>query len=316
MYTVDDMIRTLRSKLQEQNNKKVSDQNILDTLNQAQDFAFDIIARRYPDSIAANEDATINADGITFNVPENAFEQRLTKVYRFTSAYSSPLIRVDYREVDDFDSVNGYPTHYAIVKNKVHLLPKGDISSYTYRYAYIEDVEKLVKPQGRVNSFEDATTGGGNASITVDVAGSDLTNDVTSLSRFVNVIDGQSGLVKVSLEIQTVDTTTGKITFKSTLSRTKVHNKTISADITTDIEADDYICLVEGSCVPYFKKPAYNYILQFATTEIKRSLGMDAQQEEVGLRKYEEQLEKVNSNRESTARVSRRRSRNTTLGRK
>lgn len=319
-YTVDDMIRTLRSKLQEQNNSKVSDADILDFLNQGQDFAFDIVARRYPDSIAAKAVATLDTPSSAgiFTMPEDAFEQRLTRVYRQEGNYTIPLEAVGYREIDDFSGKQGIPTHYAIMKNKVHLLPNENLGNYTFQYAYVQDIESFVKPQGRITSIiadgtvdsdADMSVTDENASITVDSIGSDLSIDSASLNRFVNIVDSQSGLVKVSLELKTLDTTTNTITFKSTdgLTRTKVDNKTIVGNIASAVEADDYICLSSGSCVPYFQKPTSNYILQWAAVELKRSLGMDAQMESNALRKYEEQLEKMNSKRESSSRVYRRR---------
>jgi len=310
MYTVDAMLRTLRSKLQEQNNSKVTDQMLLDFLNQGQDFCFDIVARRYPDSIAATAKAVINEDGITFNMPENAFEQRLTRVYRSDKNYTTPLERVNYREKDDYEGKIGVPTNYAILKNKVYLLPADSINDFEWLYSYVEDVEPFVVQQGqireitRVGDLVDAVPAT-NASVVVDAIGSGLSIDSDSMDRFVNIIDAQSGLIKGSLEIKDLDSTTNKITFKNTPTRTKVNNKIIESALDLAVEEDDYICSIFGSCVPYFRKPAYNYILQFATTELKRSLGMDAQMEDIALRKYEEQMEKLNSARESSTRVYR-----------
>jgi hypothetical protein len=309
MYVVSDMIAMIRNKLQEHNSKKITDTEILYALNQGQDFAFDIIARRYPDSIAVIADAVLNSD-YTITIPEDAFEQRLTRVYRVNDGeYTTPMERVDYREADDYVGRTDVPTSYAIIKNKVHLLPRSDISSYTYKIAYVQDIETLVPDQGRIEEI--TLAGGGNASIKVDSVGTALTNDATSIERFVNLVDGKTGLIKCSLEVQSIDTATNTITFKKddvdSPTRSEVFGKTIVGDITTDVEKDDYICGIKGSCVPYFKKPSYNYILQFATTEIKRSVGMDAQQEEIALRRYEEQMEKINSGRESTSRVYRRR---------
>lgn len=310
MYTVSDMMATIRSKLQEHNNTKVSDDEILYALNAGQDFAFDIIARRYPDSIAKIQTATLNSDN-TITIPEDAFEQRLTRVYRVTNGeYSTPLERVDYREADDFVGQQGAPTHYAVLKNKVSLLPSQNITSYTYKIAYVQDLEPLVKDQGRIETVVLAADNGddaGNAAIVVNSLGTSLTNDASNINRFVNIVDGTTGLIKCSLEVKTINTSTKRITFKANPTRSTVLNKTISDDLSTDVEVDDYICIITGSCVPYFRKPSSNFILQFATTEIKRSVGMDAQQEEVALRKYEEQLEKINSKRESTDRVFRRR---------
>ena len=309
MYTVTNMIRTIRNKLQEQNSSKISDSVILDFLNQGQDFAFDLIARRYPDILGSIANATINSDGTTFDMPENAFEQRLTRVYRKDDNYTTPLERVGYREISDFDGQQGYPTHYAILKDKVYLLPSGDISSFTWRYAFVEDIEPFVKPQGRIKSV---TVGNGvtNASIQVDAIGSDVTIDVTDYDRFVNIVDNKTGTVKCTLEVKDITTTANTIEFKVTLNTPTVDNKTIVNIIPATVGVDDYVCISSGSCVPYFQKPAYNYIIQWAATELKRSLGMDAQMEENALKKYEEQIEKLNSKRESSSRVYRRRDNN------
>ena len=302
MYTVDNMVRTLRSKLQEQNKSKVSDEEILDFLNQGQDFCFDIIARRYPDAIAAIAEATLNDDKITFDMPENAFEQRLTRVYRKDKNYTVPLERVGYREIDDFSGKIGIPTHYAILKNKVHLLPSDSTGNFTWLYAYVEDVEPLVVQQGRIREIDRT---GANHTVVVDAIGSDLSIDSDSFNRFVNIVDAQSGLVKGTLELRDLITAENKIEFKQITTRTKVDNRAIETELDLSIEEDDYVCLIDGSCVPYFRKPAYNYIIQFATTELKRSLGMDSQMEETALRRYEEQLEKMNSKRESSTRIYR-----------
>lgn len=215
MYTVSDMIAILRNKLQESNTTKVSDSEILYALNQGQDFAFDIIARRYPDSIAVAQAATLNSDN-TITIPEGAFEQRLTRVYRNDAdSYTTPLERVDYREKDDYVGRSGVPTSYAILKNKVYILPSTNISSYTYKIAYVDDVEKLVKDQGRITTVT-VVNGAVNAEIVVDSLGTSLTADADNINRFVNLIDGQSGLIKCSLEVKSITTATKTVVFKIT----------------------------------------------------------------------------------------------------
>ena len=315
--TTNDLMRMLRSKLQEANSAKISDQEILDALNIAQDECFNLVARRYPDALAAVVDLTVDSDGV-FTLPEDAFEQRFTRVYRTRNDNSVELIRVNYREKDKFNTSSGIPTHYSILKNKGYILPKNTVGSYTYKGAYVQDVPPIVQEQGRITDATDAVTANGNASITIAEQGSLITSDVNSLSRFVNVVDGQSGIIKATLEIKEItpmDSGTSVITFKLAPTRVKVYNRTVSADIPTDLELDDYICTADGSCVLFFKKPNSNYILQHATTEIKRSLGMDAQLEEMALSRYEENINKLNSNRENTARVSRTKPRTKTIRR-
>jgi hypothetical protein len=272
----------------------------------AQDDCFNLVARRYPDLLAREITLTVDSNGV-FTLPEDAFEQRLTRVYRKKDNYSTDLERANYRDKGKWEGTSGIPTHYTILKNKGYVLPNPNLGGYTFTAAYLEDVPPIVQEQGRVTDFTDAVTNGGNAIITIAEKGSLITSDSSDLNRFVNIIDGQSGLIKATLEIKSINSTTGIVEFKATPTRAKVYNRAVSGDIPTDLELDDYICTADGSCVLFFKKPASNYIIQHATTEIKRSLGMDAQLEEMALSRYEENLNGMNSGRENSAKVTRRR---------
>jgi hypothetical protein len=283
----------------------------------AQDDCFNLVARRYPDLMAEEITLTVDSTGV-FTLPEDAFEQRLTRVYRKKDSYSEDLERVNYRDKQRFESKVGSPTHYAILKNKGYILPSPESTDYTFIAAYLQDVPPIVQEQGRVTAFTAASfpdpevpSTWVNATITIADRGSLITSDSSDLNRFVNIIDGQSGLIKATLEIKDISTagSLSIIEFKTTPTRAKVYNRTVSNDIPTDLEEDDYICTADGSCVLFFKKPASNYIIQHATTEIKRSLGMDAQLEEMALSRYEENLKGMNSGRENSAKVTKRRNR-------
>ena len=71
------------------------------------------------------------------------------------------------------------------------------------------------------------------------------------------------------------------------------------------INPDDFISVVRGSCVPFFKKPFSNFLIQYAVAELRGKLSGTRAEEDMVLKKLEEQVEKSWSGRESELRVKR-----------
>jgi hypothetical protein len=76
----------------------------------------------------------------------------------------------------------------------------------------------------------------------------------------------------------------------------------------TDLGAteDDYICVAEGTCIPYLGAPTSNFLIQYAIAEISRQLGVQSQEEEAILAKFEEQVKRTWAGRETVIRVAKR----------
>jgi hypothetical protein len=147
----------------------------------------------------------------------------------------------------------------------------------------------------------------GSNYIRVDSVGDDLTTNVDDLNSYVNLVNGQTGEIKATLQIQNIDD--DKITFKSSPSRTTVFNRTVSAGLSTvteTIEQDDYICTVHGTCVAYFGDATTNFILSMAGFELQKKLGTATGLEKDLVDKFEKQLERQWTHRENTARVNKR----------
>ena len=139
-----------------------------------------------------------------------------------------------------------------------------------------------------------------NASITLDAVGNALSTD-GAYTKYVNVIDHKTGRIKSTLQINSI---TGDIlTFSETPDRTVVLDRTISTTPASDVELDDYICPIEGSCVIFLKRPMFNFVEQYAVAEARRALGYDVTVEENKLAKLEKQLQKMRSGRTQTLRV-------------
>jgi hypothetical protein len=129
-----------------------------------------------------------------------------------------------------------------------------------------------------------------------------LTTDQSELDSYVNVVDGETGIVKATLQIQSIANT--KVTFKSIPSRSEVLGRTISGTLEgKDIQPDDYVCVVSGVCVPYLKKPLANFMIQYAAFLLQKKMGGNLDVERYLVEKLESHVEKSWSGRTTQARV-------------
>jgi len=314
IITVDDLIDEVRSMLDEDNRSTVSDAaDILPALNRAQNYAANILARHYESPMLRWKTVTPVSGQDEYDIPEDAFEQRIEKVEVKVNNLFYPVKRIDYRDISLFEapqsSSANVPYYYAVVNNRFRVLPKAN-PTYPFRIWYLEEPPRLVKSQGRINIVNTS----GNYVI-VDSAGSDLTTESDNLNSYINIIDAQTGKRKASYQVQNISG--NKITFKTSPTRTQVLNTAIDTGMTTllvnedadnqgadvTIEPDDFVCVIKGACVPFFKKPFSNFLVQYAIAEIRRKLGGPADQERQVLADLEEQVERSWVGREHTLRV-------------
>ena len=76
-FTVDEMIDQVRDAIDEDSTATISDSDILESLNRAQDFAADILARHYKDPLLTYTTIdTVNAQ-YEYDLPEGIFEDRI-----------------------------------------------------------------------------------------------------------------------------------------------------------------------------------------------------------------------------------------------
>ncbi len=166
----------------------------------------------------------------------------------------------------DYDTQVAVPQAYAIFGDTVRLYPKLS-GAYPLRIWYMRDPATLVKTQGRITSVDVGTN-----TLILNSLGSDLTVDDADLNNYVNLVDGDTGEIKATMQVISIDTTCNQLTLKSTFAaedRTTVLNRTISSEIPTTVEPDDFVCLVHGSCVPYLRKPNTNFLIQHAVNDLK-----------------------------------------------
>jgi hypothetical protein len=305
-YIVDDIIQMVRSQLDETNTETIDDErDILPALNRAQDVAANLLAHHYETPLLKYVAVTLNTATAEYDIPEDALEQRLERVEvrglnsqgSIASAYF-PVERIDYRELANVESQvrASIPLYYCVIGTKYRLVPV-PTAVFPLRIWYMRDPDPLVKSQGRINLVNSA-----NNYVILDQAGSQLTTALEDLDSYVNLVDGQSGVVKGTLQVQSI--AGNKVTFKSVPSRTTVLNRTIASSIPAEVAVDDYICLIHGSCVPFMKKPLTNFLVQYAVAELTRKLGGEAGLEKAVLADLQKAVETSWVGQEASLRVT------------
>jgi hypothetical protein len=302
-YTVENLVEEVRQQLDELNRDSVSTEaDILPTLNRASDFASDILTRKYPEPLLKYLTLDLEAGVSEYNIPEDVFEDRILKLETtvpvgVNRANYIEIQRISYRDITNYESatISSFPLYYCVIGRKIRIVPQPS-GSYDARMWVIRNPEKLVMPQGRVTLINAI----GNYMV-VDQASGDLTTQSDQLASYVNVIDGQTGEIKGSLQIQSI--VNNKITFRTVPARSSVFNRDISILEDIQIQEDDYICAIDGICVPYFGRPTSNFLIQYAVAEITRKLGGAAETEENVLKKFEQQIERTWAGRQQDLRI-------------
>ena len=310
IITVDDLIKDCRSLLDEDNRASVKDdEDILPALNRAQNYASNILSRHYESPMITNVEVETVAGQEQYIIPEDAFEQRVEKVEIKVNQVYYSLKRIDYRDISSYDNRNSTstPYYYCVIGTEFRLLPASN-GNYPLRIWYSKDPAPLVKQQGRINIVNAA-----NNYVIVDNIGDDITTESDQLASYVNVIDAQTGIRKATFQIKNING--NQITFKTTPLRSSVLNINIDSDINSlllndgspgpdlVIQPDDYICLIQGSCVPFFKKPFSNFLIQYAVGEIRSKLGEQTDMDKRTLEELEKQVERSWVGREQSLRV-------------
>lgn len=314
--TVQDLVDQVRSQLDEENTESVSDTNILNALNRAQRHATNITSRRYEDLFWYSVTVPLVAGQSDYAIPDAAFGRRIEKIEIQQGSIVWEVKRLANQDASPFvtQSQSMRPYYYSLRKNIIRLYPQpagGTNIVIHYQLA----PQNLVKPQGRITEYG---TDSGFPYVLVDTLGADLSTSVTGFGSYVSVVDYTTGDIKGTLQIASApNTTLNQVKFKFTgLTRSTVLGKTVSTSLPSTIEADDYICLVTGTCVPELPEAYTDYLIQYALVDIKRDqLGEPVQDSQAHLDRLEREIERMWVGRESSNRVRKSSTHwNTTLG--
>lgn len=301
--SVSEIVTEVRDQLDEVNTLNVTNDQILSALNRGQRKGTNIITRKFDELFLTYDASTTTTAGTrNYSIPSAAYGRRVEKVELVENGIAWEIRRISFHDTSRFNANTQVtrPYYYNLQKNEILLYPTPS-GGQTIRIWYTDKPEQLVTSQGRITSVTDSTTD----SVIVDSLGSDLTTDTTDgFNAYVNIIDYNTGDVKGSMQISSINTSTKTVTFKSSgLTRSTVLGRTISTTLPTDIAVDDYLCIITGTCIPEIPGAYADYLTQYAVVEIKRRLGEDTTQEFAALKELELELEKMWVGRESSHRI-------------
>lgn len=296
-YTVDDMIAQVRDGLDEDNTAAVSDERILRSLNRAQRSLVKILSKKADWLLYATTTLVPNGTRY-FDAPVDAFNSRVETLFFMDGARPIPLSKLTPRRAARLADATytGRPAYYTQEGNKIVIAPIPAGGSLMVKY--VRRPEALVKPQGRIVAITSST-------LTVEDIGEDISTTVDDLKAFINVVNGITGEVKGSYQINSINGNV--ITIKtSSLDREAVYGRTIASELAADIAEDDYICVIGGTCVPEIVSDFGDFLVASAVLEIKRSLGEEIAGEAQQYAEEKKELEELWAGRERSATVYKR----------
>lgn len=302
---VDNLILQTREQLDESNTTDVSDPEILRALNRAQKKFVRIASKKYPALFMREATKTLSDfSGRELELPEAAFGIKINEFHNVISGVAYEVLPATTRQAShiETDASSDIGQYYALRGNKLLIYPK-PASSGSYRIRYQIRPPDLVKQQGRITNIDDIASG----EFYVDDIGSDLTTSISDLKAFINIIDGTTGLVKTTLQVSALDTTNEKITVKTSgLNRSVVFGRTVDSAIPTTVGLDDYVCLAYGTCIPTLARDWDDFLVAYATLEVRRSKGEDTNAEYAHMKELEADVQMMWAGRPAKQRVARR----------
>lgn len=299
--TTQDLLDQVRDQIDEANTDDVSDSDILQALNRGQRRAVSILARKFEELFIASTTQASTAGTDEYDIPEAAYGRRIEQIVVQRNDLEYPLKRVNYRELAKYTSSAQVSVPYVwAFKGRKYVVKPTPASGVTFKLYYTKAPETLVLPQGRITSVSVASS-----YVLLDALGSDLTTSTDALGAFVNVVDAQTGEIKVSLQTNAINTTSKQVSFKTSgLTLATVYNRTIATAIPTTVETNDYVCAIQGTCVPDLWDECLDYLIQYAVYEIRRRMGETLADEAQALKRLEDDIERQGAGRESSRRIA------------
>jgi hypothetical protein len=310
--TINDVVSEIRSLLVEENEVQLSKEiDIIPSLNRAQEKAYQVLSIAYPTPISAKVDFA----GLTkqeFTLPENIFADKIRYMYWVDVGTGRRMHKCnqcsDMDVFSDKETIVATPTPdmYVIYGRTIRLVspPTG---SFVLRMWYLREPDPLVTPVCDVDGSDGLTT--------IYIGNLDSAYELNSSgnSRYVNVIDGQTGLIKGSLQLKSISGETAVI--KTTPNRTVVMNRPILTTLAgLSVDAGDYLAPIRGTCVIQFSDMIHTFIVQYTVAEVKRMLGYAYDVDQQLVTAFTVDLRKSYSGRDAGITIKRRNS-NWNLGR-
>lgn len=300
--TTDELVAQVRDAVDEENTTDLTPTTILRALNLGKNKLLRLAGQHYPQMF--KREATLSGTGSrAVDLPEDAFGWRVNEVLAVSGGTSYRVQAAQLQQLTDYDNPQTQvtlPLYYAQVGKQLWFYPTAGAGA-VLKVRYQQRVPDLVVAQGRIINNDTA-----GSRLYLDALGSGLTTSIAALGAFINIIDSTTGEVKVTLQVNGLDTTNNALTYKTTgLDRTSVFGQDVSTEVPTTVELDDYVCLASGTCVPTLLQDYYDYVVQHAVVTLKRKMGEQAPEEYAALKELEEDVKSMWAGREGSKRVAR-----------
>ncbi len=301
--TSSDLLSQVRSQVDEANSESISDADIYAALNRAQRKACNVLVKHFPDLFLTYTTQALTAGTDTYDIPTGAYGRRISQILVLFNTLEYVLKRVMFSDLHKYTSASQtkLPGVYAL-KGRSYVVKPMPSSSVSLKIWYPAAPETIVAPQGRITSVNVAST-----YVLLDALGSGLTTSVAALGAYVNVIDASTGAIKATLQTASLTTASSQVTFKTSgLSAATVYGRTVATAIPTTVAVNDYVCAVQGTCVPDLPDACLDFLIQYGVAEIRRRLGEPMQDENAMLAALESDVQTQWVNREIVSKITNR----------
>lgn len=301
-----ELVQQVRDQTDETNQKAWTNTKICGLLDYGQTVAASVLALHYPEPLLFEANPIPFVAGqADYDSPTDAFEDRIVKIVLNVGGGAAPL-RLQRRDFSDVDwmalstTSRNWPLVWCAIGRKVRFLPAPASGSFTWTYA--RRPRKLVLPYGRV-------TGVGADYVYIERLGDSeddgaVSSETDRLASYISVINWATGEVRASFQVESI--TGDKVKLRATPQRSSVKGETISS--ATDLASsgadfDDYLCLAEGTCVPFFQDSLAIHLVAYGCARLRLALDGQAQLEAAIEAAAQTALESAYYGREATERV-------------
>lgn len=300
--TVDELVQEIRDQVDEQNTAgPKTDASILRVLNRGLRLVNGILARHYPEPLITSQPVDLTGGTASYAIPEDCFEDRVEYVEISIPGSPAQVFRRRHSDRARLHTSGRVATPLAwYVQGRSIVFAQTPSGTYDASIHYVRRLNKLVKAQGRITDV-------GATYVTVDDVGEDISTSTSETSSYVNIVDWRTGEIKFTGQV--ASTTDGRLSLRATPERSTVLGRSVSGSAgiaDSDVDVDDYVCLIHGTCVPFFQDSIASYLEQYSVSEITRSTGGDARLEQQILRDVEARTAAAWDGREYNVRVQNR----------
>lgn len=310
MLTVQELLNDVVSRIDINNRKSMTQEaDLMPAINRAWGRTVATIALKSEEYFMATQvydTISVGEDGDQFVlVPEDALHQRIMSVeYVWPSEGVDPCWHkaqlINQQEAYKYRDLSTDLTEditWFVMGRKLFLISSETILKV--KVHYVKRPPSLVLPQGQIYAYDET-----QKLLVVSALGADLSLQISDAGNFINIVDGQTGDIKSTHQILSMDGTT-KLYIRETPLRTNFRGLPLTGSFPATLEIDDYICLGTGTCVVPFEDPVYSTLLEIAVAELDAKMGEgDKEVARRTLKEFEKKVDDLRINVPNRKRVN------------